>query len=108
MNVLKIQLFFVQCRFAPYTLKLPGRHITKKVVIALGFAIRRLMFGAEMPAAGFLAAERVTAQKLGELQEIRDPPGAFQGLIERCPRPEHFDIPPKFFAQFRNTGDGFL
>ena len=47
-------------------------------LVAACFALGRLMFLAKMRAGRFVALQRVNAHQLGELEKIRDAPGAFQ------------------------------
>ena len=56
----------------------PREDVGEIFVVAQRFAVRRLMFLAEMAAARFVAGQRVGAHQLGELQEIGDAPGAFE------------------------------
>ena len=56
-----------------------------------------------MPAAGFIAIQRIQAHQLAELQEVGNASGIFQRLVEFFAAAEHVDVLPEFFAQFRNA-----
>jgi hypothetical protein len=77
-------------RFGTVALVLPGRDVREVFVVALRLALLRLVFLAEVTAAGLLAVERVAAHQLAELEEV----GHAAGLLElhgsarsRCPAP---------------------
>src|ERR1700742_5049689 len=81
---LELQRLAVQFRrgHRAVTLVFPGEDVGKLFIVAQSFAVRRLMFLAEMAAARLVAGQRVGAHELGELQEIGDASGAFERLIE--------------------------
>ena len=78
MHGLEMQLFAMQFRRLTVALKFPREHRCMALVVSERFAIGRLMFLAEMRAGRFVALQRVNAHQLGEFEEIRDAPGAFQ------------------------------
>jgi hypothetical protein len=47
-------------------------------VVALGFTVRSLVFGAEVTAAGFVAFQSVEAHQFTELEEVGDATCAFE------------------------------
>src|SRR5438046_1944615 len=65
------------------------------------------MFFSKVSAAGFVTLERVNAHELGKLQEISNPSGALERLIEIFVIARNADVPPKFLAQLWNFGDRF-
>src|ERR1043166_5253220 len=79
-------------------------------VSSFGFfsAFGDLEFLAEMAAAGFAAMQGVEAKQLGELHEVRDPPGVLQVLVQLAVLPGDIDIMPEFFTQFWNALERFL
>ncbi len=66
------------------------------------------MFLTEMAAARFVAGERVTTHQFAELEEISDPSGALERLIERLAVARDIHILPKFLAQLGNARDRLL
>ena len=89
-------------RDLPIALKFPRENSGEVFVVAHCFALRRLMFFAEMSAAGFVPRERVGAHQLGELQEIGHTSGAFERLIKFFAAAGNFaDVSPK---SSRNCG----
>lgn len=78
MHRFEMQLFAMQFRRLTVTLKFPREHSCMALVVSECFAIGRLMFLAEMRAGRFVALERVSAHQFGELEKIRDAPGALQ------------------------------
>src|SRR5215211_3043940 len=78
MHRLELQLFAMQFRRLTVALKFPRKHSCMVLVIPERFAIGRLMFLAKMGAGRFVTLQRVNAHQLGEFEEIRDAPGAFQ------------------------------
>src|SRR5438270_7501465 len=104
MHGLEMQRLTVQLRTLDrsISLKFPREHSGKPFVVTLGFTLGRLVFFAEMRAAGFVAFKRVDAHELGELEKISNPPGAFKGLIVAFTFAGNPYALPKFLAQFRN------
>jgi hypothetical protein len=78
MHRFEMQLFAMQFRRLIVTLKLPRKHGSMALVISARFAIGRLVLLAKMCSGRFVALERVNAHQLGEFEEIRDAPRAFQ------------------------------
>ena len=48
------------------------------LVVAQGFAVRRLVLLAEVPPAGFIAMQCVAAHQFGQLEEIGYAPGMLE------------------------------
>ena len=97
----------IELRFG-FSLEFPGENVGKIFVVAQRFALCGLMLLAEMPAAGFIAGERVATHQLAELEEIRDPAGALERLVKRFAGTRDGDVVPEFCAQLRDAGDRFL
>ncbi len=55
-----------------------------------------------MPAAAFLARERVAAHQFTEFQEVGHAAGLLEGLVDRVGRTGHANIGPELFPQGRN------
>src|SRR5438874_7477556 len=104
MHGLEMERFAMQnwAQNVSVSLKFPREHSGETFVITLGFALGRLVFFAEMRAAGFVAFKRVDAHELGELEKIGNPPGAFKRLIVAFTFAGNPNPLPKFLAQFRN------
>ena len=88
-------------------LKFPGENGGEVFVVAPRFAVRRLMFFAEMSAARFISRERIRAHQFGEFQKISNTSGPFKRLIEFLPGTRHVDVRPEFFTQRRNFLERF-
>src|ERR1700704_6976079 len=67
---------------------LPDRGVAEVDVVAHGLAVG-LVLDAEMPAAALLADHRVVAHQLGELEEVGDPAGLLERLVEAVALAEH-------------------
>ncbi len=65
-HVLEGQRFLVENRQAVHAGVFPGGYVGVFIVVALGFAVRQLVFHAEVRAAGFLTVQGVIAEQLGE------------------------------------------
>ena len=78
MHGLEMQLFAVQFWRLTVTLKFPRKHSCMALVVSARFAIGRLMFFPEMRTGRFVTLQRVDAHQVGEFEEIRNAPGAFQ------------------------------
>ena len=52
------------------------------IVVAQRLAVLGLVFLAEVTAAGLFATQRVVAHQLGQLEEIGDPVGVLEALVE--------------------------
>src|SRR5947209_1238656 len=98
MDFLEIEWFFIQNSRFSVTCILPGRDISEIGIVTLGFAVFRLIFLAEMSAAGFVAVKGVLNHQLAELKEVRYAAGAFQRTIKVFVFTEHRDILPELFA----------
>ena len=72
---------FVQNRRFLRPVIFPSGDVTEVFIIALGFAFGGLKLLAEMAAAGFAAVQGIQTEQLGELHEIRHPPGIFEALV---------------------------
>ena len=77
-------------------------------VIAHRLAVRRLIFRAEMAAAGFLAVEGIAAHKFAEFEEVGHASGFFEGLVEGLAFAQHADGFPEFLPELGNALDGIL
>src|SRR5580698_3618942 len=86
----------------------PGSDVGEVLVVALRFAVGRLVLFAEVAAAGLVALERVDAHQLAELEEVGDAAGFFEALIQIVAAARNGDILPVFLAQGANLADGFF
>jgi hypothetical protein len=95
--------FFVNERFLVQfpianALEFPRGDVGKVIVIALGFAVGRLIFDAEMAATGFFAVKRIAAEQFAEFEEIGNTAGVLERLIQLDAAAWNGDVFPKFFA----------
>ena len=60
----------------------PGSDVAVVLVIAKRFVLFRLVLFTEVSTAGFVSFERVDAHQLRELEEVGNPAGAFEHLVE--------------------------
>src|SRR5512138_810342 len=101
--------FFVDQRFLVEdgrfvrALVFPGGRISKVLVVAFGFAVRFLVLGSEMAAAGFVAVQRIQAQQFSELHEIGDAPGVFEALVDALDLAGDREVLPEFLADLRDS-----
>src|ERR1700742_4684176 len=86
----------------------PGSDIGEVLVVALRFAVGRLVLFAEVAAAGFVALARIDAHQLAELEEVGDAARFFEALIQVVAAARNSDILPVFLAQGANLTDGFF
>src|SRR6266404_2693522 len=94
MDRFEVERFAMQFRWrdgSVASLKLPGKHRGVIVVVAQRFAVRCLMFFAEMRAAGLVTGEGVDAEQLAELEKISNSPRALERLIEIFAGARHAD-----------------
>ena len=107
LDVLELQLLFVQHGGFAGALEFPGGDVAVVLVVALGFAVF-LVFLAEVAAAGFLAVERVEGGQFGEVDEIGDAAGAFEDLIDVALIAGDADVLPELVAQQWNFLEQFF
>ncbi len=107
MHGFKVERFAMQLGWLSVVLKFPREHRGVVFVVAERLALGRLVFFAKMRAARFVALERVGAHQLGKLQEIGDPPGAFERLIEILAVTEDTNIAPKLLPKLRDLNERF-
>src|SRR6266511_4229229 len=100
MHGFEMQRFAMQfwSRSRGIALKFPRKYCCVVFVVAERFPIRRLVFFAEMCAAGFIAFQSVCAHQLSEFQKICDASGAFEGLVKIFIVPWDPHIVPELFA----------
>src|SRR4029079_12676894 len=60
---------------------------------------------AKMSAARLLWVERVEREQLAELQEVGDPAGVLERLVQLLARPEHANALPELLAQRPDLAD---
>src|SRR5579859_3552147 len=84
--------------------ELPCRNIAKMLVVAQGFAVRGLALRPEVPAAGLAAVQGINTHQLGQLEEVRDPAGLLQRLVELLPLPQYAHRMPELVANLRDFG----
>ena len=80
MDRFKVERFAVElwwCDLA-IALKFPGKDVGEIVVVAQSLAFGRLMFFAEMRAAGFVTSKGVETHELGEFQKVGHATRAFE------------------------------
>src|ERR1017187_221021 len=99
MHVVEMQRLFVQLGRLALAPILPGRHARILIVVAEGLAIGRLIFLAEVAAAGFVALQRVEAYELGQFEEVADAAGFFERLVQLFARAQHLHVAPELLAQ---------
>src|ERR1700716_2624899 len=96
---LERERLLMEHRLLAWPRELPRRHIAETLVVPPGLALRRLVFLAEMAAERLLAVQGVVAHELGKLEEVRDPAGVFERLIQFFALTAHVDVPPELVAQ---------
>ena len=97
----------MQFRRLTVALEFPCKHGGMILIVAARLAFSSLMFLAEMRTSRFIPLERVNAHQLGEFKEIRDAPGALQGLVVISLGSWHPHVAPKFCAQFGDLAECF-
>ena len=87
-------------------LVLPDGDVGEVLVVASGFAVVGLVFGAEVAAAGFFADEGVVAHDFAEFEEVGDAACAFEFGVEVVVLADDADALPEFFAELADFVDG--
>src|SRR5262245_14334668 len=90
---------FMPDRLDPLAAIFPNGRVRELGVVAFRLAFGGLVFRAEMTAAGFVAGERVLAERLGEFHEVRHAAGALDDLVRLARRTRHIDVAPVFAAK---------
>src|SRR5215468_7254887 len=101
LDVLERQRLDVAGRRGAVAGVLPDRNVAEVDVVAHGLAVG-LVLDAEMPATALLADQRVVAHQLGEPEEVGDPAGLLERLVEAIALAEHGDVAPELLAQRRD------
>ena len=78
------------------------------LVVAQSLAVRRLVFDAEVAAAGLVALESIHAHELAEVDEIRHAPGFLQRLVEFVVVTQNTHVFPEFLADLVEFLDRLL
>src|SRR6185312_12944923 len=81
-NVFELQRLLEQLRLIAVAAISPCRHVRVVFVVALRFAFGRLIFLAEVAAAGLIAVASVDAHQFRKLKEIRDATRLLQALVQ--------------------------
>src|SRR4051794_22273733 len=97
-DVLVLEGFAVQDRRFALPRPLPGRDVGEVLVVAERLALGSLALGAEVTAAALATVQGVDAHQLGELDEVGDPAGVLEGLVERVPLAGHLEVGPELPA----------
>src|SRR4029453_16236587 len=79
--------------------ELPRRDVGVVLVVAQRLPILGLGLGPEVPPAGLAAVEGVDAHELTELEEVGDPTGLLQGLVEGLGGADDLHVAPELLAQ---------
>src|SRR6185437_12196776 len=108
MNVLELERFLDQFRRRIRTAIAPRSHIGIVLVVALSFAIRRLIFLAEVAAARFISIASVDAHQLRQLEEVGHTASLLQALIQIVSAAGNGHVLPIFLTQRANLVDGGL
>src|SRR5215207_7943720 len=98
-EILLVQDRHAHLAVAVAALELPRGDVQELVVTAQRLAVLRLRLGAEVSAAGLPAVQGVDAHQLAELEEVGDPAGLLEALVERVGRAEHAHVAPELLAQ---------
>src|SRR6185437_1871692 len=101
MGVFEDKLFFVEHGVASGALVLPGGDVGEVFVVTQRFAVRSLVFFAEMPPAGLLAIEGILAKQFTEFEEIGHPAGFFERLVERFAIAQDLHVLPELLPKCR-------
>src|SRR5262249_49322808 len=101
-HALEVQRLEVPCRRPSLAAMLPDGDVAEVGVVAARLALLRLELLAEVPAARFAPLQRVEADELREVDEVRDAAGMLQRLIEVLVRAGDGDAGPELLAQPRN------
>src|SRR4051794_19285118 len=97
-DVLVLEGFAVQDRRFALRRPLPGRDVGEVLVVAERLALGGLALGAEVTAAALATVQGVDAHELGEFDEVGDPAGVLEGLVERVPLAGHLEVGPELPA----------
>src|SRR6516225_6825235 len=76
----------------------PCRHVAEPRVVAPRLAVFGLELLAEVASARLAALERVEADQLPELEEVRDAARVLERLVELVPVAGHVEVLPEFLA----------
>src|SRR4051794_21014190 len=93
------EVLLVQHRRLTCTGPLPGCDVGVLLVVAQRLAVLGLRLGPEVAAARLAPVEGVDAHQLAELEEVGDPAGLLEGLVEALCRPEDLDVAVEVLAQ---------
>src|SRR5437870_4144779 len=104
MHFLELERLLVQLGLLADTFEFPRGDVREIRVVAQRFALRRLAFFAEMPAARLPAVERVEREQFGELEIVGDAAGVLEALIHVVGRTGNGDVVPEFLAELWNLG----
>ena len=74
---------------------LPGGDVEELVVVPHGLTLGRLGFRPEVAAAGLTPVQGVDAHELGQLEEVQQPAGLLQGLVELVGLARDTDVAPE-------------
>ena len=107
-NFLEREGFDVSFGLPVSSLEFPGGDVAEVFVVASGLIFRGLVFLAEVTAAGFVAGESVLREEFTEFEEVGNPSGVFEILVERVARAENLDAVPEFVAEIADFLDGGL
>src|SRR5213594_3159498 len=99
MDSLERQRLLMEHRLLAEPCELPSRYVAEPLIVTLRLALRRLVLLAEVAAARLFAVQRVVAHELGELEEVRDPAGVLERLVQLLASSADVDVPPKLVAQ---------
>jgi hypothetical protein len=79
MHILELEWLLVQLGRPASALVYPGGDIGEMLIVAQGFAVLGLELLPEVAATRFLPVQRVEADELTQLEEVRDPAQALRG-----------------------------
>ena len=84
---------------SPVARPLPGADVGEVLVVAQGLALVGLVLHPEVAAAGLLAVRASRHISSAELEEVGDPAGLLEGLVDALAVAEHPDVLPELLAQ---------
>ena len=97
-HVLELELLFDQFRFAGVTGPNPGCDMGEVLVVSEGFPFVCLVFLTEMATTGFIPRHRIETHHLRQFEEVVDPTGPLQCLIELLACPQDFHVRLELFV----------
>src|SRR5262249_19942172 len=104
-HVLERQRLLVQHRILIRALVFPCDDVRELGVVPPGFAVRRLIFLAQVASARLLALQSVYTHQLAQLEKVGDSASFLERLVELLTRSDNVDVAPEFFTYFGDSSE---